>query len=555
MYQFYTVIQYFGTIMMLKVTTTEEMRQLDREAVEKYGIPEELLMENAGLAAARVIQTRFGTKKKSFLILCGAGNNGGDGLVVARKLHSLGAKVQVILLGKTENFSKVTGINFNAVKKLAIQVVVNPDKETIIEKSLLSEAIIDALFGTGLTRPIEGIYYQAIKIINESQKTVFSLDIPSGINGNTGGINGIAVKADYTVTFGLPKIGNILYPGAFYCGSLYVTHISFPPDLYHSEEIGCEINIPAPLPARKPDGHKGTFGQVLFISGASNYYGAPYLASYAFLKSGGGMAHLAAPSSIIPVIAGKAPEIVFHPQKETEEKSLAYGAKKELLELAEKMNMVVLGPGVSLASETQRLILDLIKEIDKPLLIDADGLTILSKDMEVLASRRAATILTPHLGELARLTGLDKEKLNDNRMETAGTWAGKWGALLVMKGARTIISQPDGKTAINISGNSGMATAGSGDVLTGIIAAMYGLGLDLSEAVKTGVFIHGLSGDIAAEKLGEDGITARDILINLPEAVKLLREEYDSPAGSFFNQEYTTESSGEFFSRYKISLV
>jgi len=357
---------------------------------------------------------------------------------------------------------------------------------------------------------------------------VISVDIPYGVNGDNGKVMGIAMKAYYTVTFGLPKIGNMLFPGYDLCGKLYVTHISFPPSIYNADTLKIELNHTPNLPQRNTNAHKGDLGEVLFIAGASSYFGAPYFAALSFLKAGGGYSRLAAPASITPFIANKGSEIVFVPQKETRSGSVSLKNKDSLLELSEKMDMVVLGPGLSLEQETQQLVRELTKDIKKPLLIDGDGITALCKDLQIIKQREAETILTPHLGEMSRITNKSVSDIDVNKIDILQGTARELNAIIVLKGAHSLIGYADESVFINMSGNSGMATAGSGDVLTGTIAAMFGRGLSVQDAVRKGVFIHGFSGDLAAEDKGEDGITAQDILDYLHLAVKMDREGLDS---------------------------
>ncbi len=514
----------------MKISSVKEMRNMDRTAIQNYGIIEELLMENAGQAAYFVILKQMGVKDKKFVVLCGTGNNGGDGLVVARKIHSTGGEVRIFILDEEAKFKGSAGKNFEMISKLPVEIIMIKSKGALKAlKADLSQchAVVDALFGTGLSRNVEDLYQDVIKLVNKSGKMVFSLDIPSGINGNTGKIMGIAVSSDHTITFGLPKIGNLLYPGYEHCGKLYVSHISFPPSLYNSDSLKIEVNEPVKLCKRERKAHKGDFGHVLFIAGASNYYGAPYLSSYSFLKAGGGYSRLAAPASIIPLIASKGSEIVFMPQEETASGSIALKNMDRLLELSERVDMVVMGPGLSLNEETQELARRLTKEIKKPLLIDGDGITSICDNTGILAQRLKPTVLTPHAGEMSKITGAEAGRIEENPIEILQNEVKKLNAIIVLKGAHSLIGYPDGRVFINMSGNPGMATAGSGDVLTGAIAAMFGLGLSLEEAVKAGVFIHGVSGDLAAEDKGEDGITAQDILDYLPRSVKYYRDEYD----------------------------
>jgi hydroxyethylthiazole kinase-like uncharacterized protein yjeF len=288
-----------------------------------------------------------------------------------------------------------------------------------------------------------------------------------------------------------------------------------------------EINHPSNLRPRDKNGHKGAFGNVLFVAGASSYFGAPYFAAMSFLKAGGGYSRLAAPESITPFIANKGSEIVFIPQKETSSGSISLENKSALLDLSEKMDMVVLGPGLSLDRDAGQLARELAEEIDRPMLIDGDGITALCEDLEIIKQRKAETILTPHLGEMSRITGMSVSEIDLNKIDILQSTAKDLNATMVLKGAHSLVGYPDERVFINMSGNSGMGTAGSGDVLTGTIAAMFCLGLSVQDAARKGVFIHGFAGDLAAEDEGEDGITAQDILDYLPLAMKMDREGLD----------------------------
>lgn len=508
----------------MKVSNVSQMRAMDRAAGEIFGINEMLLMENAGLAACTVLEQKIGIKDRTFLIFCGGGNNGGDGFVVARKILSEGGRARVFLLGDRHKFKGPSKTNLDILSRLPVEVSSIDSVPSLRHDILHSDCIIDAMLGTGLDREVNGLYAEVINTINESMKPVLSLDIPSGINGDTGRIMGCAIAADYTVTFGLPKLGNLLMPGYDLCGRLFVSHISFPPDLYDSDQINIEINLPKPLPERDPGGYKGIFGEALFISGASGYYGAPYLSAMSFLKAGGGYSRLACPESVMPFVAAKGSEIVFIPQKQTGSGSISYENKAALLTLTEKMDIVIIGPGLSLHEDTSRLVRELIREISKPVIIDADGITAMSTDLDILKKRSAPTILTPHLGEMSRICGRPAGEIESNKVGELLKACRNLNAIIVLKGANSLIGYPDGRILINVSGNSGMATAGSGDVLSGTIAAMLGLGMDIDDAVSKGVFIHGVSGDLAAADLGPDGMTAQDVLDYLPKALQMDRE-------------------------------
>ncbi|MDY7019241.1 MAG: NAD(P)H-hydrate dehydratase [Chloroflexota bacterium] len=511
----------------MKLARVNEIRELDRRAIDEFNISEELLMENAGGAVYFVILEQFGVIGKRFVVFCGGGNNGGDGLVIARKIHSNGGEVKILLLDDETKFKGAAKKNFEIISKMPIEICKVSSIESIKYTVFHSDAIVDAIFGTGLARELDGVHKDTIQLINESKKTVFSVDIPSGVNGDSGEVMGVAVKADYTVTFGLPKLGNFLYPGYERCGKLYLSYISYPPALYNADTIKVEINDPIGLPERGKDTHKGDYGKVLFIAGSSSYLGAPYFSAMSLLKAGGGLSYLAAPRSICPFLASKGSEIVFLPQKETSSGSIALENKEGLLEFCERVDMVVIGPGISLNEETQELVRELAQSIEKPLLIDGDGITAIAVDREVVKSRESLAILTPHHGEMSRISKRDVSQIKKNGVDILQHTTEELNAIIVLKGAHSLVGYPDGRVFINLSGNPGMATAGSGDVLTGTIAAMFGLGLSLKDAVRMGVFIHGFSGDLAVGDKGEDGITAQDILDYLPTTMKRYREDFD----------------------------
>ena len=508
----------------MKVSSVTEMRALDRKAIEVYGIPEDLLMENAGEAAFRVLECKLGAAGKRILVFCGVGNNGGDGFVLARRIHAAGADVKVFVVGDNRRLRGSALKNREMLSRLPIEVealqgigLLTPDLGTC-------DVIIDALLGTGLSRQVTGLQSEVIEQINASGKTVLSLDIPSGVHGDSGAVMGAAVRADMTVTFGLPKRGNLLWPGFDHCGLQYVSPLSFPPSMIEAAGLHVNVNVPLPLPRRDPQGHKGTFGDTLFIAGAGSYFGAPYLAAMSFLKAGGGYSRLAAPAAMTPFLANRGPEIVFVPQKETSAGSIALANKNALLELSQRVDFVVLGPGLSLDSESQQLAREVAADVDKPLLIDGDGITALCTEPSIFAGRSAPTILTPHSGEMARLAGKSAGEIEADRISAVQETAVRLRAFIVLKGAHSLIATPEEQVFVNLSGNSGMATPGSGDVLAGVIAAMAGLGLNVAEAARMGVFVHGLAGDLIAADNGADGIVASDIMRMLPAAMRWTRE-------------------------------
>lgn len=526
----------------LKVCKVSEIRELDKIAVEEYGIDEEILMENAGIAVCGVILKEMGIRGKKFVVFSGPGNNGGDGFVVARLLHSNGAEVKVFILGDREKYRGAAEKNLKRLEKLPIHIIELKKADDAKEDVKQSDAIIDGIFGVGLSRNVEGIYLEVIQLINESGKTVFAIDIPSGINGDTGMEMGAAVKANFTITFGLPKVGNIIYPGYGKCGKLYISHISYPQSLQSLDLIKVEVPKLVALPARDPNTTKFSYGPALFIAGSRNYYWAPIASAYSFLKAGGGYSYLACPASVAPFLAEGGREVVFLPQEETPEGSLSLKCKETLLKICHERRpkIVVMGPGLSTHEETMELVRELAQEIKLPLLIDGDGITAISKTPEILKDRKAPTVLTPHTGEMARLLGINRTDVETNRVEILQKTAKRLNAIIVLKGPHTLIGYPDERVHINLSGDTGgmagMATAGTGDVLNGTIAAMYCLGLNIEEAVRTGVFIHGLAGDMAAEEIGPDGMTASDVLNYLPKAVKRYRENFKELSESYYGK-------------------
>ncbi len=509
----------------MKVCTVSRMRRLDQTAIDTYGITDALLMENAGLAVFEVLRNRIGIPSRRFLVFCGAGNNGGDGFVIARKIHAAGGRVKVMLCGNPEKYRGAARLNWEIVNRLPVEMQPIETADDHLAGDLTRcHGVVDAIFGTGLTRTVTGRHARVIDAINAAGRPVISVDIPSGVQGDTGRVMGTAVKADFTVSFGLPKYGNLLYPGFAHNGELFVTHISFPPAMYAGDAIQTAVNTPLALPGRPAAGHKGSFGDALVIAGASTYYGAPGFAARSFLKAGGGYCRLACPADMIPALSIPAGETVFIPQQATAAGSIAGSNQAALVDTAARVDIVILGPGMSLEPETGALARALTAQISKPLILDGDGITALCTDLSILRQRTAPVVLTPHYGEMARIIGRDVAAIEADPVAVLQHAARDLGAAIVLKGAHSLIGFPDGRVFINLSGNSGMATAGAGDVLTGTIAAMYGLGLPFDDAIRQGVLVHGLAGDLAAQDMGRDGMTARDILNSLPRAMDMVRK-------------------------------
>ncbi|MEM4717664.1 MAG: NAD(P)H-hydrate dehydratase [Desulfurococcaceae archaeon] len=513
----------------MKVLSVDEMRKIDNDAFN-YGLNHLLLMEDAGSAIYSLVQREIGIQGKKFAIIAGVGNNGGDALVAARRIYSTGGLVKVFIIGDPSKYKDPAKTMYDLVVKIGIQVIIIEEAgklDVLVDSLKESDVTIVGLIGIGLKGEVKGLYRDVIDLVNRYGKVIVSVDIPSGVDGNNGLIRGVAIRSHYTVTMGLPKIGNILYPGGYYCGKLYVSKLSYPPSLLELDEFKTELNTPVEIPERTRWGHKGTFGKLLGVSGAKYYYGAPYYSTYSFLKTGGGYARLAAPESIVPVLASKCSQIVYHPMDETDEGSLAITNLDKIMSIIEErgVDIVILGPGVSLNVETQELIRELTISIDKPVLIDGDGITAISKDPDLLKKRDSPAILTPHLVEYSRLVNTNVDNILDDPVGHLRKTSRELNSYIVLKGARSLISCPDGNVYINMTGNPGMAKAGMGDVLNGAIAGMYGIGLrDLCNATRMGVLVHGLAGDLVAKEIGEDGVTPDNVMEYLSLAVRILRE-------------------------------
>ncbi len=507
----------------MKVLTPDEMRLMDENCIRHFKVPGILLMENAASAALNHILADYSFS--SPLIVCGSGNNGGDGLALARKLHSVSRSPRVLISGSREKMTPESLENLKSLEALEIPLYFNPEDDVLESLFEGSDLIVDALFGTGLNREVQGEKKDLILRINSSPAPVVSLDIPSGLDGASSDTLGCAVKADSTVCFGAPKPGNVLSPGFINNGDLLCSRISFPPRLYDNEKYPREINLPGPLPERDPLGYKNSFGRVLVIGGGGEYRGAPLLAARAAYRSGAGYVTAAVPRSHCSGFSSRCPEAVVKGLMETESGTIAMENLESLVELASSHTAVLLGPGMT--GETADLIRELIPRIEKPLLIDADGLGALAGRPELTLNRTAPTVLTPHLGEERRLAaglaaGTDKD------LEEV------YGALCVHKGPRTVIGTPGGRRYINLTGNEALGTAGSGDVLSGMTAAFLAQERDAAAAVQKAVLLHGLTADLYPS--ARESFCAGDIIEMLPETLKVYREKYSSLTETCFGK-------------------
>lgn len=511
---------------MLPLVTGREMKEIDRRAIEEWGIAGLVLMENAGRAVVDVFQKELGgVKDRRFLVLCGKGNNGGDGFVIARHLLNREGKVNCVLLGKVAELKGDARTNaqilLNAGYK--IQEVTKPD-----ELSRLSavgcqlSAIVDAIFGTGLSSPPSGLAAETIRLVNQSQSYVISVDIPSGVDADTGAVLEPAIRAHLTVTMGLPKYGLVLYPGKACTGKLRIADIGIPYKLLKERANTFLVDdefVRQNLPHRPPDGHKGSFGSCLLLCGSRGFSGACVLAAMAVVRSGAGLVHLGYPKGISSVIETCAIEPVKHPLPETDSETLSPAALAPLLELVSKVDSVAIGPGISTHPETRKLLLELLPQLEKPTVVDADGLNNLAGALEILSQVKAPLLLTPHPGELSRLIGKSPAEINADRIGTARNFAVTHKCILALKGAPTVIATPDGRAFVNPTGNSGLASGGSGDVLTGLITGFIAQGATPLGAAIIATFLHGLAADIGAQELTEYSLSAGDLLKYIPKAI------------------------------------
>jgi NAD(P)H-hydrate epimerase len=523
---------------MQLLATSGLMQQFDRKAITNYGIPGIVLMENAGRAFVDILERHAGAVAgRRILVVCGKGNNGGDGFVIARHLANRNAQVCVALLCRKKDVGGDARTNLDIVRKMirskhsGISLVevrsatmLGALADFVHEKGRGSSMIVDAIFGTGFSGDVKGLYRDTIEWINTLNCFVASVDIPSGVSSSDGIVANIAVKANLTVTMGLAKIGHYVGEGRDHAGIVEVADISIPHFLFDGGRGPTyrirEEDVRPLLPKRPLDAHKYSVGKVLVIAGSRNLTGAPIMTSAAAMKAGAGAVVLATPRSIHAALIKKMTEVMIAPLDETVEGTLSLAALDEIERRLRWADVVALGPGLSQNLETRQLVHRLVESIAAPLVLDADGLGMMAYDTSLLKKRTAETIITPHVGELRLLTKLDGQFIESHRVEVARTEAKRLNSILVLKGSPTVTGTPRGEAFLNSTGNPGMATAGSGDVLTGIIASFLAQGMLPEEAAYAGVFVHGRAGDVAARTFGQRGMMAMDILDCIPRALK-----------------------------------
>ncbi len=512
----------------MKLLKAREMKEIDRRASSEYAIPSLLLMENAGIRTVEVIEEILGNPRgKNVVVLAGKGNNGGDGLVITRHLLNAGVHVDTFLLCREEEMTADSLINYHIICKMQAGIYPLYDEEDLdkLMLSLLSsDLIVDALYGIGFKGSLNDYESRIVKMVNWSKNPVVAVDIPSGVEADTGRINGEAVAATHTVTFALPKIGMVIEPGKSYVGKLSVADISIPRPLL--EEASLKNNlinesmIRPFIKRRQPESHKGTYGHTLVVGGSAGMSGAVIMTAAAALRSGSGLVTAAVPESLLPVVDSSLSEVISSPLAENHEGTIAMEALPQIESLLGKVSVCALGPGMSVYSNALALINLILQKSGVPVLIDADGLNALQGNLDILKNRQVPLILTPHPGEMARLTGRSIAEIQSNRIEIARDFAQKWGITLVLKGNNTVIASSTGEIYINLNGNPGMATAGSGDVLCGIISSLVSQGLKPLIAAVVGVYLHAAAGDRGAEIKGQRGLLAGDIIACLPDILK-----------------------------------
>ncbi len=502
----------------MKVVTSEEMKEIDRRTIGGYGIPGAVLMERAGLAVAARLQELNSTRK--VVVLAGSGNNGGDGLVAGRELFNRGWHVQVFMLAKDDKLSPDCLAQLRIVRKMGLAVEF---RSKIESKDLHSAVVIDAILGTGLNKPVRPPVSGIIRFLNSSSVPVVSVDIPSGISSDNGRIMGEAVMADATVTFGLPKIGHYLHPGAGNAGRLFIEDIGFPRELTFSEKLLSAVlgreDAAQLVPYRPAASHKGNYGHLLLIAGSYGKPGAALMAAKACLRAGAGLVTIGVPESMAETFESRVAEEMVLPLPDHGTGMLSSDAAGEITSfINERADVLAIGAGIGVSEETRSLISRLVLVSTVPMVIDADGINSLAGRSGILKKAKSPLILTPHPGEMARLLGVETHVVAGDPVPISREFTARTGAYLVLKGAPTVVTTPEGNLFINTTGNPGMATGGAGDVLTGMIAGLLGQEMNPLDASLLGVYLHGLAGDIAAAEKGMHSLIAGDIIGAIPAA-------------------------------------
>lgn len=498
----------------------QQMQQMEQKAVER-GVSMEQLMEYAGGAAARFVQRKYELRGKRVTILCGKGNNGGDGYVAARLLRECGAYVSVVL---AEGFP-ATDLSRQAYGRMGAGVIsADWEREPRAVRQAVSDAdiIIDGLYGFGFHGAVPEYIGVLIQLANQSRAPVIALDIPSGVECDTGAVHGPCIQADYTVTFTVPKVGHILYPGREHCGKVVPAAAGIPTEIVEQTIPALETLEPNRIKGlfrpRDSQSNKGDYGKLLCVCGSEGMAGAAVMCAWAGLRCGAGLVNLALPRSIYPIAAGRLLESVFTLLDREEDGSLTPESRERLEKALEGAAACVIGCGLGTAPGIPKLVEELLLTARCPVVLDADGLNAVCKNPEILkeAARTKPVIVTPHPGEMARLAGCSIQEVQGDRLACASRFAQEYGVITVLKGAGTLIAHPDGRTLMNLTGNPGMARGGSGDILAGMVGSFAAQGMEPLNAASAAVYLHGLAGDRCAARLSQQGMLPTDMLGELP---------------------------------------
>jgi NAD(P)H-hydrate epimerase len=511
----------------MRVLTSVQMREADRRTIEEVGVPSAVLMENAGRQVAAAMLSAFDDlDAMRVAVLCGRGNNGGDGFVLARVLAARGIDVGVYLVGRADEVAGDARTNLIILQRLGLDVVEVGDVpawELHGTDVLGADVVVDALFGTGLRAPLEGLVQTIVDDVNSSSRPVVAIDLPSGLSADTADVTGPSMDATLTVTLGAPKLPLVLPPGEIRAGTMVVADIGIPQAVIDTVDgpwidVLTREGMRELVEPRSPESHKGDYGRVLLVAGSPGKTGAAALAALAALRSGAGLVTVAAPASSVPAIAAHGAEFMTLPLEEMADGTIAEAASDLLL--AFDADVIAVGPGLGRSASVSALVHALVARSGVPLVLDADALYAFAGEADRLVAREGLDIIvTPHAGEMARLVGRTSDEVQARRLEIAREFAAAHRVHVILKGHRTIVASPEGRTSINPTGNAGMATAGAGDVLTGMIAAWLGQLLDAEAATRLAVFLHGLAGDLAEADEGEVALIAGDILAHLGDAV------------------------------------
>jgi NAD(P)H-hydrate epimerase len=516
----------------VEILTSQQMREIDRRAIGSFGIPEIVLMENAGIQVLNCLQRVYADLPlRRILLLCGSGNNGGDALVVARHLHNRRIPFAAILFGRGRRLRGAAAANLRMLARVGvrpIEVTTAAGWARVRRLLAASDLVIDGVLGTGLSRPAEGLLARVFQEINDADVEVMSVDIPSGLAGDSPEIPGPCLAADHTVTFVRPKVAHVFPPAEALCGEVHVADIAIPPEAVARQRVGLSLIEPGELlpylPLRLATSHKGDYGHVVALCGSRGKAGAARMVALGALRAGCALVTVAVPAGIQRGLAPRAMEAMSEGLPETGRGSIAWSALDGVLATFKGKTAAVIGPGLTTDPETVRLVRAVVRRARLPIVLDADGLNAFAGAVGLLRRRPGRPlVLTPHPGEMARLMGTSAAEVQRSRAETARALARRTGAHVVLKGYRTVIAAPDGGVRINPTGNPGMATAGSGDVLSGLLVGLLAQGVGIGEAAALAVYLHGLAGDLAAGEIGEMPLMARDILARFPRALASIR--------------------------------